>query len=285
MNDNQPEPNDDDVREAVMDVMLDAGDEGVKTFDRLLAKTAIELGKRNGMAVGRHHLSPAGSSRANPSVSERVVEMSWDLARQGVVTFAPEASIPGQAWLRRNPFSECALRRNPPRYHDSEGFLKALRLETTDISGDAAVYLREAVIAFYMDCLLSTCVLLGMAAEGEFLRLLGAAKNSKTYGKYFCRIGDDQSLETKISQFKDAIKPLQTLLPKPATNELDYNLESLQCVIRRGWKPSGQQSGERPPSRDQVYLYLHVFIPFAKQLKRLRQELNETPYPRLVRLH
>ncbi len=46
MNDNQPEPNDDDLRDAVIDVMLDAGDEGVKTFDRLLAKTVLELGKR-----------------------------------------------------------------------------------------------------------------------------------------------------------------------------------------------------------------------------------------------
>ena len=285
MNDNQPKPNDNDLREAVVAVMLEAGDEGVKTFERLVAKTAIELEKRYGMAVGRQHVSAAGSSRADPSISERVLEVSWDLARQGVVTFAPEASIPGQAWLRRNRLSECVLRRHPPRYHDGEGFMKTLRLEAADISGDAAVYLREAVRAFYMDCLLSTYVILGIAAEGEFLRLLGAAKNSKAYGKYFYRIGDDQNLETKISQFKDAIKPIQTLLPKPATDELDHSLDSLAPVIRTGWKRSGRLSGVRPPSRDQVYLYLHVFVPFAKQAMRLRQELNETSYARLVRLH
>ena len=285
MNDNQPEPNDDDLREAVLEVMLDAGDEGVMTFDRLLAKTGLELAKRNGIVVGRRHLSPAGSSRANPSVPERVLEMSWDLARQGVVTFGPDASTPDQTALRRSRFSECALRRNPPRYQDSQGFLKALRLETADISPDAALYLREAVTAFYMDCLLSTCVILGIAAEGEFLRLLGAAKNSKSYGKYFCRIGEDQNIETKILQFRDALKPIQSLLPKPATDELDYNLNSLQSVIRGKRKPLGQRSGARPPSRDQAYLHLQVFIPFAKQVMRLRQELSETPHPRLVRLH
>ena len=135
--------------------------------------------------------------------------MSWDLARQGVVTFAPDASIPGEWALRRSRFSEYALRRHPPRYRDSKGFMKALRLETAEISPDAAVYLKEAMTAFYMDCLLSTCMILGIAAEGEFLRLLGVAKHSKPYGKYFYRIGDDQTIETKISQFKDAIKPIE----------------------------------------------------------------------------
>jgi hypothetical protein len=285
MNDNQLEPSDDDLREAVVEVMLDAGDEGVKTFDRLLAKTMLELGKRTGIAVARQHLSPAGTARSNPIVSERVLEISWDLARRGIVTFAPDASIPEQAGLRRSRFCEFALRGNPPRYHDSKGFLKALRLETADISPDAAVYLREAVAAFYMDCLLSSCAILGIAAEDEFLRVLGVAKNSRSYGQYFSRIGDDQNIETKISQFRATIRPIRTLFPKPATDELDYNLESLQPVSHTGRKRSDQQSGARTPSRDQMYLYLQVFIPFAKQLMRLRQELNETPYPHLVRLH
>ncbi len=163
--------------------------------------------------------------------------------------------------------------------------MKALRMEMADISPDAVVYLREAVTAFYMDCLLSTSVILAITAEREFLRLLGVAKNSKSYGKYFHRIGNDQNIETKITQFKDAIKPMRTLLPRPATEELDYNLDFLQSVIRNGRKGSGQQCGARPLSRDQVHLSLQVFIPFAKQVMRLRQALNETSYPRLVRLH
>ncbi len=158
MNDNRPGPDDDDLRDTVVDVMLDAGDEGIKTFDRLLARTTLALAKRHGIHVGRQHLSPVGSACANPSVRDRVLDLSWDLARQGVLTFAADAQTPGQEALRRSRFSPCALRRNPPRYRDDDGFLKTLRLDTVDISPNAAVYLREAVAAFYMDCLLSTCV-------------------------------------------------------------------------------------------------------------------------------
>ncbi len=123
-----------------------------------------------------------------------------------------------------------------------------------------------------------------MAAEGEFLRLLGTAKNSKPYGQYFIRIGDDQTIETKISQFKDTTKLIRPLLPKPATEELDYNLDSIHAIIRTGRK-NGAPPCARDRSRDQAYLYLQVFLPFAKQAMRLRQALNETPCPRLVRLH
>jgi hypothetical protein len=59
--------------------------------------------------------------------------------------------------------------------------MKALRAEAIDVSPDAVVYLREAVAASYTDCLLSACVVLSVAAETEFLRLLEAAKNNKTY--------------------------------------------------------------------------------------------------------
>ncbi len=284
MNDDEPEPKDDDLRKVVIDVMLDAGDNGLQTFDRLLAKTAAELRRRNGVAVGRQHFS-RGTAAQNLSVSKRVLEISWDLARQGIVIFSPDASNPGWPGLRRSRFGEGALRRNPSRYHDGKGFMKAFRLDSADISSDAAVYLSEAVTAFYMDCLLSTCVTLSIAAESEFLRLLGVAKSSKQYGKYFYRIGDDQNVGAKISQFKDAIKPIQALLPRAATDELEYNLDSVHSVIRAARKESGQLSAAHPTSRDQVYLYLQLFIPFAKQAMRLRQELNEAPYPRLVRLH
>ena len=283
MNDNHPEPKDDDLRQAVIDVVLAAGDEGVKAFDRLLAGTTLELGKRTGVGVVRPSRGP--DLDGEPGVSRRVLDISWDLARQGIVTLDPVASNPRWPGLRRSRFCERARRSDPPRYHDNAGFLKALRLKSGAISPDAAVYLGEAVTAFYMDCLLSSCVTLGIAAEREFLRTLGVAKNSRPYGKYFCRIGDDQDIATKISQFQGAIKPIQAHFPKAATDELEANLDSLQSVIRITRKDSSRPSGLRRPSRDQAYLQIQLFIPFARQMMRLRQELNQTPCARLVRLH
>lgn len=285
MNSNQREHSYGDLREVVIDIVLDAGDQGVDDFDRLLEKTALELGKRDGLAVGRHHFSFGPTAALHPADAELVLEIVWDLARQGILTFGLNPANPGWPCLRRSRFGECALRRAPHRFHNNTGFLKTLRLEAADASPDAVVYLREAVTAFYMDCLLSTCVMLSVAAEGEFLRLLSVAKNSKTYGRHFSRISDALSVGAKISQFREAIKPILPLLPKSATDELDHNLHTMQSVIRIARNESGRPSGSLPPSRDQVYLYLQLFMSFSRQSTRLRQELNEPAYPRLVRVH
>ena len=126
----------------------------------------------------------------------------WDLFRQGIVTLGANAANPGWPWLRLSRFGECALQQSPYRVHNKAGFMKALLSEVADVSPNAIVYYREAVAAFYMDCLLSTCVMLSIAAESEFLRLLSVAKNNGTYGNYFSRIGDEMDIRTKIHVFR-----------------------------------------------------------------------------------
>ena len=269
----------DDLRQVVIDVMLDAGERGVADFGKVLEKTALELRKRGGVADADPF--PHGlAARLKPFDSDRVREIVWELARQGVLTFGPNASSPGWPGPMRSRFSPCALERAASRLRDDAGFLKALRLEAANMSPDAAVYLREAVAAFYMDCLLAACAILGIAAEGEFLRLLSVARNSATHGRHFSRIGEGLAIDAKIALFQEAIHPLLDALPKPATVELDHNLETIRSVIR-----TARRASVGPPSRDRVHLYLQLFLPFARQAMRLRQALREAPSPRLVRLH
>ena len=264
---------------------MDAGDGGIEDFDRLLEKTALELDRRDGLVAGSRFPSHRRASQLHPNDSELALEIVWDLVRQGIVTFGMTGSNLSRPWLRLSRFGEYALRHSRYRFHNNTGFMKVLRSEAADISPDAVVYLREAVTAFYMDCLLSACVMLSIAAESEFLRLLNVAKNSKAYGRHFSRIGDGLDITVKISQFKEAIKPILANLPRSATDELDHNFDTIQSVIRTTRNDAGQPSGALPPSRDQVYLYLQLFIPFAEQAMRLRQELNEPAYPRLIQLH
>ena len=281
MNPNQQEHSYEELREVVINVMLDANDNGVDRFEKLLDEAALELCKQDGLEHGHY----GSATQLHPNDAELVLEIVWDLFRQGILTLGSNVSNPGWPWLRLSRFGEYALQQGPHRFHNNTGFMKALRSEAPDISPDTAVYLREAVTAFYTDCLLSTCVTLSIAAESEFLRLLEVAKNSKAYGRYFSRIGDGLNIGTKISQFKEAITPILTRLPKAATDELDHNLNTIQSVIGAARNESGQPSGALPPTRDQVYLYLQLFIPFAEQAMRLRQELNEPAYPRLVSVH
>lgn len=282
MNWNQQEHSYEELRDVVIDVMLDYSSNGVDKFEKLLEQTALALYKRDSSARERQYFSHGSANQLHPNDGELVLEIVWDLFRQGILTLGLNASNPGWPWLRLTRFGEAALQQGPDRFHNKAGFMKALRSGAVDVCPEAVLYLREAVAAFYMDCLLSTCVLLGLAAEIEFLRLLHVAKNSQTYGNYFSRIGDGLHIRAKISRFQEAIKPILGLLPRAATEELENNLHIMQSLLRIAKNESGQPSGGKLPSRDQAYVYLQLFIPFAEQLMRLRQELNEPVRPRLV---
>ena len=282
MNWNEAEHGYEELRETVVNVLLDDANNGVDTFEKLLERTALELYRQDGAAQGRQSFSHGSAHQLNPSDSELVLDIVWDLFRQGIVTLGKNAANPGWPWLRLSRFGECALQQSPYRVHNKAGFVRALRSEAADISADAMVYYREAVAAFYMDCLLSACVMLSIAAESEFLRLLALAKSSEAYGQYFSRIGDGLAIRAKIARFQDAVKPVLSLLPPSATEELENNLNIIQSLLRITRKELGQPSSAHPPSRDHVFVYLQLFIPFAEQLMHLRRQLSEPARPRLV---
>ncbi len=282
MNTNQREHSYEELRELVIAILIDAKDNEINRFEKLLEKTSLELLKQDPPDGGQAHSAYGAAAQLHRNDAELVLEIVWDLFRQGIVTLGLNAANPGWPWLRLSRFGECALQQGLYRFHNKAAFLKALRSETTDMSPDAALYVREAVAAFYTDCLLSTCVMLSVAAESEFLRLLEAAKSNRTYGKYFSRIGDGLNVRAKILRFGEAIKPILTALPESATRELDDALHTMQAIIRTARNEGGEPSGAQAPSRDQVYVYLQLFIPFAEQLMRLRRELTDADYPRLV---
>lgn len=282
MNWNDSEHSYEELRETVIHVMLDAANNGVDRFETLLERTALELYKQDVESQARRPLAQRSAAQLSPGDSGLVLDIVWDLFRQGVVTLGKNAANPGWPWLRLSRFGECALQQAPYRVHNKAGFVKALRTEAPDVSAEAMAYYREAVAAFYMDCLLSACVMLSIAAESEFLRLLAIAKASDAYGQYFSRIGDGLTIRAKIARFQDAIKPVLPLMPRAAADELDNNLNIMQSLLRITRKESGQPSGAQPPSRDHVFVYLQLFIPFAEQLMQLRRQLSEPVRPRLV---
>jgi hypothetical protein len=205
MSSNQREHSYGELREAVIAVILD-GRSGADTFDRLMERAALELRQRNGCAQRQRGSSRASAAQLHPNDSELVLEIVWDLFRQGILTLGE--NNPAKPGFRLTRFGESALRDGPYCFHNNTGFMRALRSEADDISSGSVVYLREAVTAFYAGSLLSACVMLGIAAESEFLRLLHSAKSSKTHGHRFSQIGDGLDLEARISRFQEAIKPI-----------------------------------------------------------------------------
>jgi hypothetical protein len=174
---NLPQHDYEEIREVVVDVLSKAPGNGVNQYDSVLEHTARTLAQRhNAPALPAGMAYPGAGSQLHPNDSNTVLEVVWDLFRQGVITLGLNSANPGWPWLRLSRFGQKALEHQSPfRFHDSSGFLKVLHAEVPDISPAAIVYLEEAVAAFYADCLLSSLVMLGVAAETEFLRLIEVA--------------------------------------------------------------------------------------------------------------
>jgi hypothetical protein len=197
----------------------------------------------------------------------------WDLFRQGFITLGMNDDNEQWPWFRLSHFGAKALAaQSPYRFHDTNSFLSLVKNEVPDISADAVVYLDEAVAAFYTGCLLASCVMLGVAAEVEFLRLAEIAAANPTHGGKFSPVAKQYVIRQKIAKFHECLKPLIPALPHTATEDFETNFQAIQSVLRIARNDAGHPTGAAP-QREQVFVYLQLFIPFARQLMRLRQAL------------
>lgn len=154
-----------EIREIVVEVLLNRTP---NQWEMLLTEVANEFERRTGQ---RH--SSDNPSILHPNDSELVRDVFWDLFRQGFITLGWNSFNPTWPWFRLSHFGQQHLKSSSPyRFHDTTSFLTIVRKEVPDISPEAAAYLEEAVAAFYAGCLLASCVMLGVAAEAEFLNSL-----------------------------------------------------------------------------------------------------------------
>ena len=79
-------------------------------------------------------------------------------------------------------------------------------------------------------------------------------------------------IRQKIEKFQTALTPLVKGLPKEVTEDLDTNFAMIQSVLRVARNEAGHPTTANP-EREQLYAFLQLFVPFARQLMRLRQAL------------
>ena len=161
----------------------------------------------------------------------------------------------------------------PFRFHDTNSYISLITNAVPDLLPEARMYLEEAVAAFYSGCFLAATVMLGVAAEAEFLRLIEVAKKNPQIGELFAAAAKEKFIRGKIEAFRKGLAPHLRTLPKTVTEDLDININAVQSVIRIARNEAGHPSGAQPSSREQVYINLQIFVHCAAQVGRLRQEL------------
>jgi hypothetical protein len=162
---------------------------------------------------------------------------------------------------------------NPYRFHDTALFITQARKQSPDISDIAVTYLEEAVAAFYADCLLSSCVMLGGAAETEFLRIIEVATSSEPFAFSFSSIHKKDGIHEKIKKFNNAIERIKKDLPYEAIEDHETHFQAIQSILRIARNDAGHPKAVKL-ERENVYIYLQLFLSFSKQLMKLRIALK-----------
>lgn len=258
-----------ELREAVVKALIDPGPtRTIHQFRDLALAVAEQFERRAGTYSG------PGLVREDPEDEELIREIFWDLFRQGIITLGLNISNPSWPFFRLSRSGKVTLAKQSPwRFHNTNSYLQMVRHEAPDISKETLVYLDEAVAAFYADCMLASCVMLGVAAEAEFLKLLDVARSRPSVGKYFSSAAKERFIRQKIARFLPALKTIGSQLDPQAVEDLETNFAPIQSVLRIARNDAGHPTSASP-QRENVYVNLQLFVPFARQVMRLRSALR-----------
>ena len=218
-----------EIRNVIVDILLGKEQLHYPTnqFSSLVSGVNEVFARRAGQA------GPVGQLPSNPQDAELVRDVFWDLFRQGTITLGLNNSNPMWPFFRLSYHGQRTLASQSPwRFHDTSSYLELIRREVPDISEQANAYLDEAVGAFYADCLLASSVMLGVAAEAEFLRLLDVAVNRPTVGNKFRPAMKKKFIRQKITKFLPTLTAIAPSLDRQATEDLDTNFAPIQSVLR-----------------------------------------------------
>lgn len=230
----------------------------------------------NEVLARRRSMTGQSSAILNETVvNELTRDVFWDLFRRGYITLGMNSSNENWPFFRLSHFGKNTLGSESPwRFHDTSSYLGLFKEQVTELSGRTIDYLEEAISTFYSGALLASTVMLGVAAEIEFLRLLEVAIANKNTYSDFSKVDKERTISGKISKFIPELKKIPRAIDTKAFEDIDVNLLAIQSILRIARNQAGHPSSARP-TRESVYVNLQIFVPFALQMVRLRSAISK----------
>jgi hypothetical protein len=216
-----------ELRGVVIDILLQKEKitYGVGNYRYLVDGVAEVLLRRGAPFTDIAHAS--GGVRMDDRDVELVRDIFWDLFRQGLVILGRDDMNDGWPNFRlSHNAKETLLNKSPYRFHNSASYLNLVKAEAPDISAAALEYLQEATATYYTDCLLASCVMLGVAAEIEFLRLIDAGAANPTHAPLFQPAAAERQLRQKIVKFQAALPSFPKFLLLHAGEDIDLHINT-----------------------------------------------------------
>jgi len=201
--------------------------------------------------------------------SEIFLELFWDLFRQGIITLGlndANREFPHFRLTRQG--RNIADSQQAYFFHDVSSYERIIRSEIPGINDVTLIYLKEAMQAFYSGCILSSTVMLGVAAEHTFQLLLDSIENNSIHQKTYSSVFKERSVLPKINKFKKILDQNIKGLTSEIKEDLDTHFLGIQSVIRTFRNQSGHPTGKLI-EREQTFVLLQLFIPYCKKLYQL----------------
>jgi hypothetical protein len=210
-----------------------------------------------------------GSTSPSPKDCETFLEVFWSLFREGVITIGLNNSNREFPFFRLTGFGRAVVQNQQPYFfHDVDSYERVIKTEVPDIDPVTLIYLKEAMQAFRVGCILSATVMLGVASEHTFLSLLEAIANNPSHAATFANVEQQRTILQKFNKFKNILDQQLGTLPSAIKEDLDTQFAGILSVIRTLRNQAGHPTG-KIIDREQTFVLLHLFVPYCKKMYQL----------------
>ena len=135
------------------------------------------------------------------------------------------------------------------------------------------VYLKEAMQAFRVGCVLSSTVMLGVSTEHTFDLLIETINNNPTHASTFQAVSNQWGALRRVNAFKSILDTQINTLPRDIKEDLDTHFAGILSMIRNYRNQSGHPTGNII-DREQCYVLLQLFIPYGRKMYQLMQHYS-----------
>lgn len=256
-----------ELRDVILDLLSrqEKGGYGLNQYEHLATGVA-EVFKRRGDG---QQATTYGNPQLDVEEKELTREIFWDLFRQGIITLGCNDSNQNYPFYRVSHYGQKVLDNQETYFfYDVSSYEQAIKKEVQEIDDTTLIYLKEAMQAFRVGCLLSSSVMLGVATEHTFLLLMEIIALNLEHNPIATAVNKEKTILRKINKFKNKLEPQIKTLPPEIREDLDTCFSGILSVIRNYRNQSGHPTG-KIINREQMYVLLNLFISYCKKMYQL----------------
>jgi hypothetical protein len=232
------------------------------------------LRRQIGEATALNQMRSGSMPQLSRNDAEVYLEVFWDLFRQGIITLGLNDSNPEFPFFHVSKLgSKIISNQGAYFFHDVSSYSKQITEQVPSIDQVTLLYLQEAMQAFQAGCLLSSSVMLGVAAEHTFYLLLDVIEGSSKHQGTFKAVYSERTVLQKFNKFKQILEQHSKSLSSEIKEDLDTHFAGILSIIRTFRNQSGHPTG-KIVDREQAFVLLQLLIPYCKKLYLLMEHFK-----------